>query len=93
MMKTCIHFQYAAFLFKDMVMEKSMSPRTQERMENLVCCNLSGLPGGGLFRDKVIEICVRKVKTRLRNLHMSLDEKILDKSKSSLSTINKLTMT
>ena len=67
-----------------------MSPRTQERMENLVCCNLSGLPGGGLFRDKVIEICVRKVKTRLRNLHMSLNDKILDKSISSLSTINKI---
>ena len=68
----------------DMVLEESMSPRTKERMDNLVCCNTSGLPGGGLFRDKVIEIVVRSVKTKLRNLHMSMTDQILDKSISSL---------
>ena len=74
----------------DMVMEASMSPRTKARMDNLVCCNLSGLPAGGLFRDKVIEIIVRSVKTKLRNLHMSLNDQILDKSISSLSIISKI---
>jgi hypothetical protein len=49
-----------------MVLEESMSPRTKSRMDSLVCCNTSGLPGGGLFRDKVIEIVVRSVKTKLK---------------------------
>ena len=71
-------------------MEESMSPRTKARMDNLVCCNLSGLPAGGLFRDKVIEIIVRSVKTKLRNLHMNLNDQILDKSISSLSIISKI---
>ena len=74
----------------DIVLEESMSPRTRTRMDNLVCCNLSGLPGGGLFRDKVIEIIVRQVKTKLRNLHMSLNNQVLDKSISSLTTISKI---
>ena len=52
--------------------------------------SFSGLPGGGLFRDKVIEIVVRSVKTKLRNLHINLNDQILDKSISSLSTISKI---
>ena len=71
-------------------MEASSSPRTRERMDNLVCCNISGLPGGGLFRDKVIEIFVRSVKTKLRNLHTSMTDQVLDKSIASLSTISKI---
>ena len=78
------------FLMLDMVVEESMSPRTKARMDNYVCCNLSGLPGGGMFRDKVIEIIVRKVKTTLRNLHMDLNDQILDKSISSLTTISRI---
>ena len=61
-----VFLQYAQYLMLDMVLEESMSPRTKSRMDQLVCCNTSGLPGGGLFRDKVIEIVVRKVKTTLR---------------------------
>ena len=61
-----LFLQYAQYLMLDMVLEESMSPRTKSRMDQLVCCNTSGLPGGGLFRDKVIEIVVRKVKTTLR---------------------------
>ena len=75
-----------------MVLEKSMSPRTKQRMDNLVCCNTSGLVGGGLFRDKVIEIVVRSVKTKLSNLHMTLNDTVLDKSISSLSTISKVVL-
>ena len=67
-----------------------MSPRTKSRMDDLVVCNTSGLQGGGLFRDKVIEIVVRSVKTKLRNLHMSINDQVLDKSISSLSTITKI---
>ena len=73
-----------------MVLEKSMSPRTKQRMDNLVCCNTSGLVGGGLFRDKVIEIIVRSVKTKLNNLHMTVNNTVLDKSISSLSTVSKI---
>jgi hypothetical protein len=74
----------------DMVLEESCSPRTRERMDNLLCCNISGLPGGGLFRDKVIEIFVRSVKTKLRNLHTSMKDQVLDKAVASLSTISKI---
>ena len=74
----------------DMVLEASSSPRTRERMDNLICCNTSGLPGGGLFRDKVIEIYVRAVKTKLRNLHTSMRDQVLDKAIASLSTISKI---
>ena len=71
-------------------MEKSSSPRTRMRMDNLVCCNTSGLQGGGLFRDKVMEIFVRSVKTKLRNLHTSMRDQVLDKAIASLSTISKI---
>ena len=74
----------------DMVLEDSMSPRTKSRMDTHVCVNTSGLPGGGLFRDKVIEIVIRSVKTKLRNLHMTVNDQVLDKSISSLSTISKI---
>lgn len=73
-----------------MVLEESSSPRTQKRMENLVCCNISGQPGGGLFRDKVIEIVVRSVKTKLRHLHASMKDQVIDKAVASLSTVSQI---
>ena len=73
-----------------MVLEEGSSPRTQERMDNLVCVNRSGLPGGGLFRDKVIECVVRSVKTKLRHMHTDMRDQVIDKAISSLSTIGSI---
>ena len=73
-----------------MVLEQSSSERTKARMDDLVCCNTSGLPAGGLCRDKVIEIIVRAVKDKLKNLHSSMKDQVIDKLIASLSTINKI---
>ena len=73
-----------------MVLEQSSSERTQARMDFLTCCNTSGLPGGGLCRDKVIEIIVRNVKDKLRNLHSNMKDDVIDKLIASLSTVNKI---
>ena len=73
-----------------MVLEQSSSERTKERMDELVCCNTSGLPAGGLCRDKVIEIIVRAVKDKLKNLHSSMKDQVIDKLIASLSTVNKI---
>ena len=63
-----------------MVLEEASSPRTKA----------SGLSGGGLFRDKVNEHVVRSVKTKLRNLHMSMKDLVIDKAVASLSTVHKV---
>ena len=73
-----------------MVLEKSSSERTKSRMDFLTCCNTSGLPAGGLCRDKVIEIIVRSVKDKLRNLHSTVKDDVIDKLIASLSTVNKI---
>jgi hypothetical protein len=85
-----LYFQYAAFLVLDMILEQSSSERTKARMDFLVCCNISGLPAGGLCRDKVIEIIVRSVKDKLKNLHSSMKDEVIDKLIASLSTVNKI---
>ena len=46
--------------------------------------------GGGLFRDKVNEHVVRSVKTKLRNLHMSMKDLVIDKAVASMSTVHKV---
>ena len=74
----------------DLVFEESSSERTKARMDELVCVNTSGLQGGGLFRDKVMEIFVRSIKTKLRNLHSSMKDQVLDKAVASLSTITRI---
>ena len=85
-----ISFQYAAFLLLDMVLEQSSSERTKARMDLLVCTNTSGLPAGGLCRDKVMEIFVRKVKDNLKNLHGRMKFEVIDKLIASLSTVNRI---
>ena len=85
-----ICFQYAAFLVLDMILEQSSSERTKARMNNLVCCNTSGLPCGGLCRDKVMEIIVRAIKDKLKNIRSSMKDQVIDKLIASLSTVNKI---
>ena len=59
-------------------------------MDNLVCVNLSGLPSGGLCRDKVIEIIVRSVKDKLKSTHSDMKDDVIDKLIASMSTVNKI---
>jgi hypothetical protein len=53
---------YSYFLLLDRVIERIASERSQRRMQHLVCVNPSGMPGGGEFRDQVMEHTVRTVK-------------------------------
>ena len=71
-----------------MALEMGSSERTRSRMDKYVCVNTSGLQGGGIFRDKMIEIVIRSVKTKLRNLHSGISDLTIDKAVSSLSTLH-----
>ena len=51
--------KYASFTMIDLVVELSASERTRQRMDLYVTINPSGTVGGGLFRDKFEEHCVR----------------------------------
>lgn len=73
-----------------MVLEEASSDRTKARMDQLVCVNTSGLPAGGLCRDKVMEIIVRVIKDKLKNLHSDMKDQVIDKLIASLSTVNKI---
>ena len=73
-----------------MVLEEASSDRTRARMDQLVCVNTSGLPAGGLCRDKVMEIIVRVIKDQLKNLHSDMKDQVIDKLIASLSTVNKI---
>lgn len=77
--------KYASFTFLDLVVELSESERTRKRMDLYVTVNPSGTAGGGLFRDKFEEHCVRAVKDCLRNTHGGLDDIKLEKQIGSLS--------
>ena len=77
--------KYASFTLIDLVVELSSSERTRKRMELYVCINPSGTLGGGLFRDKFEEHCVRSVKRRLRSTHGGLDDIKLEKEIGGLS--------
>ena len=71
--------KYASFTLIDLVVELSSSERTRRRMELYVCINPSGTVGGGLFRDKYEEHCVRSVKRRIRSTHGGLDDIKIEK--------------
>ena len=66
--------KYASTLLTDLVMELSASPRTRERMNQLVCVNPSGRPGQAIARDKRCEHEVRRAKEEMRGLHGSLKD-------------------
>lgn len=53
---------YSYLLMLDRVIELLSSERSRWRMRHYVCVNPSGKPGGGEFRDKVMEHIVRVVK-------------------------------
>ena len=71
--------KYAAFLLTDLVMEVSASPRTRERMNQLVCVNPSGKPGQAIARDKRCEHEVRRAKEEMRGLHGPLKDNLVEK--------------
>ena len=71
----------------DLVVELAASQRTRRRMDLYVVVNPSGTPGGGLFRDKYEEHCIRAVKDCLRNTHGGLDDIKLEKEVGGLSVL------
>ena len=82
--------KYASFTLIDLVVELASSPRTRKRMDLYVTINPSGTAGGGLFRDKYCEHCVRSVKACLRSTHGGLDDIKLEKEIGGLSVITEL---
>ena len=83
--------KYAAALLFDLVLELSSSERTRSRMENTVCVNPNGKPGGGTHRDMVNDHVVRETKTAIRGMHSNLKDLNVDKTISSLSIVNQIT--
>ena len=79
--------KYASFTMLDLVVELAASARTRKRMDLYVTINPSGTAGGGLFRDKYEEHCVRSVKGCLRSTHGGLDDLKLEKEIGGLSVI------
>ena len=66
--------KYASFTLMDLVVELSASERSRKRMDLYVTINPSGTPGGGLFRDKFEEHCIRSVKSFLKKTHGGIDD-------------------
>ena len=83
--------KYAAGLLLDLVLELGASERTRTRMENTVCVNTSGKPGGGKHRNMVNEHIVKTTKTAIRGMHSNLKDLNVDKTISSLSIVNQVT--
>ena len=83
--------KYAAALILDLVLELGASDRTRTRMENTVCVNTRGKPGGGTHRDMVNEHVVKETKTAIRGMHSNLRDLNVDKAISSLSIVNQVT--
>ena len=82
--------KYALFTMLDLAVEMSSSERTRKRMDLYVTINPSGTPGGGLFRDKFEENCIRGVKACLRGCHGGIDDIKLEKEIGGLSVITEL---
>ena len=79
--------KYASFTLIDLIVELSESERTRRRMDLYVVINPSGAAGGGLFRDKFEEHCIRTVKDCLRNTHGGLDDIKMEKEIGGLSVM------
>ena len=79
--------KYASFTMIDLVVELAASERTRRRMDLYVVVNPSGTAGGGLFRDKFEEHCVRAVKDCLRSSHGGIDDIKLEKEVGGLSVL------
>ena len=82
--------KYASFTLLDLVVEMSESERNKKRMDLYVTVNPSGTPGGGLFRDKFEEHCVRSVNRCLKSTQGGIDDIKLEKEIGGLSVITDL---
>ena len=80
--------KYASFTLTDLVVELSSSERTRKRMDLYVVINPSGTQGGGIFRDKFEEHCVRSVKRNLKSLHGGIDDVKLEKEIGCFDTLS-----
>ena len=79
--------KYASFTLIDLIVELAASERSRKRMDLYVVINPSGTAGGGLFRDKFEEHCIRSVKDCLRGTHGGLDDIKLEKEIGGLSVL------
>ena len=82
--------KYASFTTIDLVVELTSSERTRRRMDLYVVINPTGSKGGGLFRDKHMEHCVRAVKGCLRGKHGGIDDIQLEKEVGGLSVLTEI---
>ena len=82
--------KYAAFTLIDLVVELAASERTRRRMDMYCVINPSGTRGGGLFRDKFQEHCIRAVKGCIKNTHGGVDDIKLEKEVGGLSVLTEL---
>ena len=80
--------KYACDLLTDLVMELSASPRTRERMNQLVCVNPSGKPGQAIARDKRCEHEVRRAKEEMRSLHGPLKDSLVERRITGQNALN-----
>ena len=82
--------KYAHWLFFHMVLEESASPRTRERISQLICVNTSGKPGESKFRDKHCEHEVKRSKSGMRPVRSSFRDLVIEKALGGLSTMTKI---
>ena len=72
--------QYAPRLLSNRVAFLAASKRTQHRIDQMACVNISGKPGGNVSRDEANEFEVRNAKTKLRGLHSQVTSLVVEKS-------------
>ena len=82
--------KYASFTMIDLVVELAASERSLKRMDLYVATNPSGTPGGGIFRDKYQEHCIKAVKDCLRGVHGGIDDIKLEKEIGGLSVLTEI---
>ena len=82
--------KYASFTMIDLVVELAESERTRRRMDLYVVVNPSGTAGGGIFRDKFEEHCIKAVKDCLRGTHGGIDDIKLEKEVGGLSVLSSI---
>ena len=72
--------QYAPRLLSNRIAYLRSSKRTQARIDQMACVNISGKTGGNVSRDEANEFEVRNAKTKLRGLHSQVTSLVVEKS-------------
>ena len=72
--------KYAARLLANRIAFLQSSPRTQQRIDNMACCNPSGKLGRSIARDQQNEHKVKSTKMLLRGMHSQLTDLSVEKT-------------